>query len=158
MVPAAREQYWPQVGMKTGPPARMDKKKNRHVGWVAARWGRIREVDRRGRMRPDAATLRITSVWTQTCPKFGPGTGLAGCGMDEKRSMGPFASTRWALVSTQTDQNGAKRTKWVGALELPLTRLQTLARLVDPCAHHVRFPVDRRRASSTTFICDASRR
>ena len=51
--------------------------------------------------------------------RFGPGMGLAGCGTDKKRSMGMFASARWALVSTQTDRNGAKRTKWVGALELP---------------------------------------
>ena len=39
---------------------------------------------------------------------------------DEKTDVGPFASARWALISTQTDRNGAKRTKWINALELPL--------------------------------------
>ena len=88
------------------------------VGWVAVRWGRIGEVDRCGRIRPDAATLRFTSVWMQTCPQIWAGMGLAGCAKDKKRTHGPFVSARWA-VYTQTDQNGAFQTKCVGALELP---------------------------------------
>ena len=35
-----------------------------------------------------------------------------------KTDVGPFASLRWALVSTHPEQNGPFRTKWVGVLEM----------------------------------------
>ena len=59
-------------------------------------------------------------VQTRPCRrKPGSNLGRIWVAADEKTDVGPFASARWALVSTQTDRNGAKRTKWVGVLELP---------------------------------------